>query len=281
MYDWEALWRDNLATITPLSAGRLPDILGRARLIEEARAPGHLAVYETEDCFLLIRHDRQPLMCPVDKRSLFDITLRLVDEEDGCEIPAVEWMVDNLATGESGAWRGDLSLDAQGMVRIAGHSPGRDPLPDMDFGPLSFVTLPAFRAELMRLWREDLSELAPSLAAELRQGPRNTDPEEDGETARLKTVYERYAMMVRHEQAWLARRFSETELRLIAGTIRHADFSDARSCRGLWLAVESWLVDNDHTLPDGIDPDDLLARMKSLSYGQEVALIEALAPVDA
>ncbi len=277
MYDWEALWRDNQATITPLVPGRLPEALARARLIEDNRAPDGLTVYETEDMFLLIRQSRQPLLCVVDKRTLFDITLRLVDEEDDNDAPAVEWMVDNLATGESGSWQGPLSLDSNGDVRIAGRAPGRDPMPEMHFGPISFAQLPAFHSELSRLWQEDLVDLAPSLATELAGSTHRHETPGQGHD-RLQVIAERYEMMVKHEQAVLGRRFSDTELRLLAGILRPITFETASSCRGLWLAVEAWLIDNDTRLPDGVDADLLLERLKALSYSQEVALIEALCP---
>ena len=104
-------------------------------------------------------------------------------------------------------------------------------------------------------------------------------PAEPPLDARIQEMCDRYAEIIRREQALLSRRFSDNELRLVADVLRSTRFETAESCRGLWLAVESRVLHDELDRQYEVDGEALLERLKTLGYTQEVALIEALSPV--
>jgi len=287
MYDWNSLWHEHQGYRTAY-AGEQNDVNRLAteldaRLIRPAQGPSDTAVYDGGDRFLLARLQDGLQLVEIVKHRLFDITPRLVEDDEGADIapPYLEIRAENHATAEAAHWRGAISAGAGGTLFIAGHELGRDEEPDMRFPGLSFDDSPDFRQELTRLWREELPVLqglfASALAAPV---PARTTLHAD-EEARLAEIGDRYAEIVRREQAALSRLFDDKQLHLIAEVLADIHFDSAASCRGLWLAIEARLIDDELDRKWDIDPAVLLERMKTLSYAQEVALIEALTPLPA
>lgn len=280
MYDWNALWEDNTDRIKTLEAPLSgPPDAARAVATTDGETP--LTVYETDEAFLLARQ-APPALLTLPKRELFELTLRFVPENESGE-PEVNILVDNLATGESDAWRSPVRRDDEGRLWVGSRLLGEGVLPPMPFDDLSFTDNASFRDALYRLWQDDLPQLAPLIeshfSGELSRLAEAAPSGADGfEGGRLDQICDRYAEIVRREQAVLSRLFSDDELRLVAEVIRPLTFDSAASCRGLWLAVEARLVDDEIDRALGVDAARLLQRLKDLSYAQEVALIEALSP---
>lgn len=287
MYDWNALWAEmaGAGTGKPLEhsdVNTLADELS-ADLLKPARDVKDVAVYETLDRFILLGHQDGLQMLEVSKHSLFDLTLRVVaeDEGHGLALPYLEAMVDNLATAESGVWRGALSVHPEGVLLVNGQALSPELLPDMVFPEVAYSQTPHFRDELAKRWREELTAELPLIQAVLSGEQEAAAGAVEGSLseARWREIYDRYAEIVRREQAYLSRLFSDDELRLIATVLKGASFESAASCRGVWLAVEAHLIEEELDRTLEVNAESLLARLKGLSYAQEVALIEALAPV--
>lgn len=290
MYDWDALWHEHEGYRTGFEvrhndANQLAEELA-ARLIKPAQHPGDVAVYETADKFILAGHADGLQLLDVLKHGLFDITLRLVTEDEGLEQPAppyVEIHVDNLATEEQAVWRGALSRDAAGQILLEDCALDGQSMPAMVFEQLSFADDARFRAELQRVWQEDLPPLQPLIVACFEQAALagQAEPHHYGDEARVQQICDRYAEIVRREQVALSRQFSDAELQLIAHVLQNVRFEEAASCRGVWLAVEACMIDEELDQHFKLDGEALLGKMKALSYAQEVALIEALSPLPA
>lgn len=288
MYDWDALWHEHEGYRTGFAvhhndANLLADELS-AKLMKPAQHPTDVAVYETPDKFILAGHDDGLQLLEVFKHGLFDITLRFVTEDEGQNValPYVEIHVDNLATEEQAVWRGEAKLDEEGRIWVGKRTLDEDVLPAMPFDELSFTDLASFREELARVWHEDLPQLRPLIEAWFRQGELAAEeeaPAHYGDADRVQQICDRYAEIVRREQAALSRQFSDDELRLIAAVIRSVHFDSAASCRGVWLAVEARIIQDELDQQFEVAADALLAKMKALSYAQEVSLIEALSPL--
>ncbi|WP_028535142.1 hypothetical protein [Paludibacterium yongneupense] len=290
MYDWNALWHEHQGYRTGHSGtrddiNRLADELG-ARLIRPAQAIGDTAVYDREDAFLLARLQDGLQLVEVAKHRLFDITPRLVEDDEGTGLapPYLEIRAENHATAESACWRGAISAGDDGTLLIDGHVLGQDREPAMRFPTLSFNDSADFRHALSHLWREELPVLHGLFASALT--PPATERQQTGalhpgDDARLSEICDRYAEIVRREQATLSRLFDDNELHLIAAVLAELHFDSAASCRGLWLAIEARLIDDELDRKWEIDLASLLDRMKTLTYAQEIALIEALTPLDA
>src|SRR2546428_6022751 len=108
MYDWNALWHELSAAhegqpLDHSDVNALADELS-ADLLKPARDAKDVAVYETLDRFILLGHQDGLQMLEVAKHALFDLTLRVVSEDEGHNIalPYLEAIIDNLATAESG-----------------------------------------------------------------------------------------------------------------------------------------------------------------------------------
>ncbi|AAQ60081.1 hypothetical protein [Chromobacterium violaceum] len=288
MYDWNALWREREAYRTGYNvhhadANELADAL-KAKLIHPASETNPVAVYEDQDRYVLAGHDGGLQLLEVMKHGLFDITLRFVSEDEGqgVALPYVEIHVDNLATEEQAVWRGEARLDDEGRIWVGKRTLDEDVLPAMPFDELSFTDNAQFREELARVWHEDLPQLRPLIEAWFHHGGAIAEADEPahyGDAERVQQMCDRYAEIVRREQSVLSRMFSDDELRLIAGVIAGIHFDSAASCRGVWLAVEARIIEDELDQQHQIDAEALLAKMKGLSYAQEVALIEALSPL--
>jgi hypothetical protein len=287
MYDWNALWHEREAYRTGYDihhndANLLAEPL-KARLIHPAESPDQVAVYEDQNRYILAGHADGLQLLEVFKRGLFDITLRFVGEDEGQDIgaPYVELHVDNLATEEQAVWRGEARLDEAGRVWVGKRTLDENVLPAMPFDELSFTDHADFREALARVWHEDLPQLRPLIEAWFQHGELAAveEPAHYGDQARVMQICDRYAEIVRREQAVLSRLFSDDELRLIAGVIGSVHFDSAASCRGVWLAVEARMIEDELDQQHQLDGEALLAKMKGLSYAQEVALIEALSPL--
>ncbi|MBP4044339.1 hypothetical protein [Chromobacterium violaceum] len=288
MYDWNALWHEREAYRTGYNvhhadANELADAL-KAKLIHPASETNPVAVYEDQDRYVLAGHDGGLQLLEVMKHGLFDITLRFVSEDEGqgVALPYVEIHVDNLATEEQAVWRGEARLDDEGRIWVGKRTLDEDVLPAMPFDELSFTDNAQFREELARVWHEDLPQLRPLIEAWFHHGGAIAEADEPahyGDTERVQQMCDRYAEIVRREQSVLSRMFSDDELRLIAGVIAGIHFDSAASCRGVWLAVEARIIEDELDQQHQIDAEALLAKMKGLSYAQEVALIEALSPL--
>ncbi|AXE31863.1 hypothetical protein DK842_19350 [Chromobacterium phragmitis] len=288
MYDWNALWREREAYRTGYDIQRndtneLADAL-RAKLIHPASTASQVAVYEDDDRYILVGCDNGPQLLEVMKHGLFDITLRFVSEDEGqgVALPYVEIHVDNLATEEQAVWRAETRIDDEGRVWVGKRTLDENVLPAMPFDDLSFTDNAEFREELARVWHEDLPQLRPLIEAWFHHGGEIgavDEPAHYGDAERVQQMCDRYAEIVRREQAQLSRMFSDDELRLIAGVIAGIHFDSAASCRGVWLAVEARIIEDELDRQHQIDAEALLAKMKALGYAQEVALIEALSPL--
>ncbi|KMN49763.1 hypothetical protein VL04_20075 [Chromobacterium violaceum] len=288
MYDWNALWHEREAYRTGYNvhhadANQLADAL-KAKLIHPASETNPVAVYEDQDRYVLAGHDGGLQLLEVMKHGLFDITLRFVSEDEGqgVALPYVEIHVDNLATEEQAVWRGEARLDDEGRIWVGKRTLDEDVLPAMPFDELSFTDNAQFREELARVWHEDLPQLRPLIEAWFHHGGAIAEADEPahyGDAERVQQMCDRYAEIVRREQSVLSRMFSDDELRLIAGVIAGIHFDSAASCRGVWLAVEARIIEDELDQQHQIDAEALLAKMKGLSYAQEVALIEALSPL--
>ncbi|MBP4049603.1 hypothetical protein J9978_08835 [Chromobacterium violaceum] len=288
MYDWNALWHEREAYRTGYNvhhadANELADAL-KAKLIHPASETNPVAVYEDQDRYVLAGHDGGLQLLEVMKHGLFDITLRFVSEDEGqgVALPYVEIHVDNLATEEQAVWRGEARLDDEGRIWVGKRTLDEDVLPAMPFDELSFTDNAQFREELARVWHEDLPQLRPLIEAWFHHGGAIAEADEPahyGDAERVQQMCDRYAEIVRREQSVLSRMFSDDELRLIAGVVAGIHFDSAASCRGVWLAVEARIIEDELDQQHQIDAEALLAKMKGLSYAQEVALIEALSPL--
>jgi hypothetical protein len=281
MYDWTALWDEHAAEQQALAGvhdvNELADTLS-ARLLEPAGADAPLAVYEAAGTYILVGveggHVQQLSLA---KRDLFDLTLRFVTEDEGQELalPYLEILADNLATGESEAWRATVTLDEQGRPWAAKRMLAEQLMPAFEFDTLSFTDAGSFREALRRLWIETVPQLVPHIVGWF-SGEQEDVVAPIHDDARTREMLERYAEIVRHEQAVLGRRFIDAELRLVAEVLQGIRFDSAASCRGLWLAVEARLIDEELDRKWKVDGDALLEKLKGLSYAQEVALIEGL-----
>ncbi|NWK79583.1 hypothetical protein [Aquitalea sp. LB_tupeE] len=288
MYDWDALWHEHEGYRTGFSvhhndANLLADELS-AKLMKPAQHTTDVAVYETPDKFILAGHDDGLQLLEVFKHGMFDITLRLVTEDEGLDEPAlpyVEIHVDNLATEEQSVWRGAVSRDEEGRVWVGNRTLEEQVMPAMPFDELSFTDNAHFRDELHRVWQEDLPQLKPLIDAwfDHTDLASSAEPHHYGDDARVQQICDRYAEIVRREQAVLSRQFSDAELQLIAHVLKNVRFEEAASCRGVWLAVEACMIDEELDQHFRVDGEALLLKMKNLSYSQEVALIEALSPL--
>jgi len=287
MYDWNALWNELAGSGSgqPLEhsdVNALAEELS-ADLLKPARDVKDVAVYEALDRFILLGHQDGLQMLEVSKHSLFDLTLRVVNEDEGhgIALPYLEAMVDNLATAESSVWRGVLSVHPEGVFLVNGQALSPDVLPDMVFPEIAFSQTPHFRDELAKRWHEELSAELPLIEAvlsgDLEAGAATT--ESGLSETRWREIYDRYAEIVRREQSHLSRLFSDDELHLIAAVLKGVSFESAASCRGVWLVVEARMIDDELDRTYQVDGAALLERLKGLSYSQEVALIEALSPV--
>lgn len=290
MYDWDALWHEHEGYRTGFAvhhndANLLADELS-AKLMKPAQHPTDVAVYETPDKFILAGHDDGLQLLEVFKHGLFDITLRLVTEDEGLDEPAlpyVEIHVDNLATEEQSVWRGAVSRDEEGRIWVGNRTLEEQVMPAMPFDELSFTDHAHFRDELHRVWQEDLPQLKPLIDAWFDHTDLSgaAEPHHYGDEARVQQICDRYAEIVRREQAVLSRQFADAELQLIAHVLKNVRFEEAASCRGVWLAVETCMIDEELDQHFKVDGEALLLKMKGLSYSQEVALIEALSPLPA
>lgn len=290
MYDWNALWHEHAGFRTgykleqPDDVNTLAEALS-ATLLKAANDPKDVAVYETPDRFILMGHQDGLQMIEVSKHTLFDLTLRIVtqDEGHGLELPYLEAMVDNLATAESGIWRGVLARHPEGVLLVNGHVLSPDVLPEMVFPEIAHAQTPHFRSELAKRWKEELTAELPAIEAALADEPHAVQQDVTqvlGEE-RWNEIYDRYAEIVRREQAHLSRLFADEELHLIAAAFKGVRFESAASCRGVWLVVEARLIDEELDKTWQVEAAPLLEKLKNLSYAQEVALIEALSPAKA
>jgi|GEM_PF-3198723 len=292
MYDWDALWHEHEGfrsgfDVHHNDANQLADHLA-AKLMKAAQHPSDIAVYETADKFILAGHADGLQLLEVMKHGLFDITLRLVSEDEGLELslPYVEIHVDNLATEEQAVWRGELSRHEDDSIWIDQQPlDGQldQPFPLHAFSQLSFARDAHFQQALQEVWQNDLPQLQALIQAWFQHAERSAEsvPHHYGDEKRVQQICDRYAEIVRREQAALSRMFSDAELQLIAHMLHSVRFEEAASCRGVWLAVEARMIDEELDQHFKLDGEALLVKMKALSYAQEVSLIEALSPLAA
>ncbi|MFC3531193.1 hypothetical protein ACFOLG_03270 [Vogesella facilis] len=284
MYDWNALWHvhDDYRTGYAGPAAdinQLADELG-GKLLKSARDEHDLAVYDTGDAYTLLRHDNGLQMLSLAKRHLFDIGVRLVTTDEGqpLALPYLEVLVDNLATGEEAVWRGEVGCNAAGELETGGETLSADTPPSMQF-QLSFSNEARFHAALQEAWQEAAEHITLDAAAWFNAEALEDAPAEPPLDARIQQMCDRYAEIIRREQAMLSRRFADAELHLVAEVLRGVHFDGAESCRGLWLAVEARILHDELDHKYKVDGEALLDKLRLLGYTQEVALIEALAPV--
>lgn len=283
MYDWNALWHvhQDYRTgygIADADINQLADALG-GKLLKSARDSHDLAVYDTGKHYTLLRHDQGLQLLTLDKQHLFDIAIRLVtaDEGQALALPYLEVLVDNLATEEEGIWRAEVHCNDNGELLANGELLSPDSPPAIQLA-LSFAANPSFTQALQESWQESAEAITLDAAAWFNAEALESQPAEPPLDARIQEMCDRYAEIIRREQALLSRRFSDNELRLVADVLRSTRFETAESCRGLWLAVESRILHEELDQRYEVDGDALLQRLKDLGYTQEVALIEALSP---
>lgn len=289
MYDWDALWHEHEGFRTGYNlqhndSNDLADAL-QASLIKPAKNTDDIAVYETDDNYLLAGHDNGLQLLEVSKHQLFDLTIRLVTEQEASDkpLPYIEIHVDNLALEIQAVWQGSVTLGDDNTPYVEELVIGGDTMPNITFGNQLFEKGEVFSRELKRVWHEEIPQLIPLIQTWFIHGTLPVQGENTayhyGDEQRVQEICDRYAEIVRREQALLSRRFNDQELTLLAGVIASISFETPASCRGLWLAVEAWLIDHD-TIDPAINADALLDKMKALSFSQEIALIEALAPLE-
>ncbi|SCK25308.1 hypothetical protein [Vogesella sp. LIG4] len=284
MYDWNALWhvhdKHRGGYRTPdADINQLADEL-QGKLLKSARDEHDLAVYDTGDDYTLLRHDNGLQMLRVAKHHLFDIGVRLVtaDEGQALALPYLEVLVDNLATGEEAVWRGEVHCNDEGALSVNGETLRLDMPPRMQFD-LPFKDEARFAAALQEAWQDAAEHTTLDAAAWFNAEALEHAPEEAPLDARIQQMCDRYAEIIRREQALLSRRFSDAELHLVAEVLRGVHFESAESCRGLWLAVEARVLHDELDHKYKVDGEALLEKLRALGYTQEVALIEALSPV--
>ncbi len=284
MYDWNALWHlhQDYRTAYGLAdrdINQLADALG-GKLLKSARDSHDLAVYDTGSSYTLLRHDDGLQLVTLEKQQLFDIAIRLVtaDEGQALALPYLEVLVDNLATEEEAIWRAEVQCSEDGELVANGELLSPDTPPAMQLA-VSFAANPQFARALHDSWQESAEAITLDAAAWFNAEALEDQPAEPPLDARIQEMCDRYAEIIRREQALLSRRFSDNELRLVADVLRSTRFETAESCRGLWLAVESRVLHDELDRQYEVDGEALLERLKTLGYTQEVALIEALSPV--
>lgn len=284
MYDWNALWHlhQDYRTAYGLAdrdINQLADALG-GKLLKSARDSHDLAVYDTGSSYTLLRHDDGLQLLTLEKQQLFDIAIRLVtaDEGQALALPYLEVLVDNLATEEEAIWRAEVQCSEDGELVANGELLSPDTPPAMPLA-VSFAANPQFVRALNDCWQESAEAITLDAAAWFNAEALEDQPAEPPLDARIQEMCDRYAEIIRREQALLSRRFSDNELRLLADVLRSTRFETAESCRGLWLAVESRVLHDELDRQYEVDGEALLERLKALGYTQEVALIEALSPV--
>lgn len=284
MYDWNALWHAHAGHRHSFDSSS-PDInllaaeLGES-LRHSARDNHDIAVYESSHHYTLLRHDQGLQLLRLDKHALFDIGIRLVTADEGqpLTLPYLEVLIDNLATGEDASWRAEISCNADGELIANDALLQSDLPPAMVWPTLSFANDPRFAIALQQSWQDAAEGITLDAAAWFNTEALEQMADEPPLDARIQQMCERYAEIIRREQAALSRQFSDDALHLIAEVLRGITFESAESCRGLWLAVESRLLQDELDQKHGVDGDALLRQLQQLSYAQEVALIEALTP---
>lgn len=285
MYDWNALWHQHSAYRTgyvkaDADINQLADALG-ATLIKPAKGEHDLAVYDAGESFTLLRHDNGLQLLQLAKRHLFDIGVRLVtfDEGQALALPYLEVLVDNLATGEADAWRAEVHCNEEGELSVEGEPLLLDTPPAMQFS-LPCASEPRFATAMAEAWQDAAEGITLDAAAWFNADALEQQGDELPLDARIQQMCDRYAEIIRREQALLSRRFDDEELKLIASVLRNVRFETAESCRGLWLVIESRILHDELDQQFGLDGEQLLEKLKQLNYTQEVALIEALSPVE-
>ena len=284
MYDWNALWHAHAGQYSQYGSSsqdvnQLAETLGET-LLRAARQASDIAVYEHADHYTLLRHDQGLQMLRLDKHGMFDIAIRLVSIDEGqlYALPYLEVLIDNLATGEEAAWRGEVACNEDGELLCDGELLQPDVPPVIDWAALSFAKLEAFQSALQQSWQDEAETITLDAAAWFNARALEEMGDEPVLDARVQQMCDRYAEIIRREQAALSRQFSDEALMLIAEVLRGVTFETAESCRGLWLAVENRILQDELDRKYQLDGDALLRQLQQLGYTQEVALIEALSP---
>jgi hypothetical protein len=266
MTDWNALWDTHFSYLTEYTtlcsninnlAQELP-----ATLIKAAEHPAAIAVYQQDENLILIgKRDNLPLQgLTLNRHSLFVVSIRLVPDATGRQQPArgIEVRVRNEATEEQATWQAPLHFDAAERPWLGKQLLEEGVMPEMAFDQLSFTDNARFRDLLYSCWQQRLPELTAEITAHQHAG-------HDSNRQQM-----RYQALIQHEQAWLARRFSQDEWHWLSGVLAKQRLTTPTDCRGLWLRLEAQAG----LAPQTLDIDTLLDKMRSLSYAQELAMIE-------
>jgi hypothetical protein len=266
MYDWNALWHKHEGYRTGYASAQddinemASDL--NAKRIRSAHDRQDIAVYETDDLFVLVGHQNGLQILNLPKHTLHDIDVRFVTKDEGADIslPYLEVRVTNRATRDDAVWRETVRRDEASRTWIGKRLLSEGIMPAMPFDDLSFTDQSLFRDALYQAWQQGLERLSPQINAWV--------PHADLDKQSLA----RYAAILKHEQAVLARQFSAEERAAIAAALSGQSFAEPAACRGVWLKVEARLMESECP----VNADALLEKLQKLTYSQEVALIESL-----
>jgi hypothetical protein len=92
-------------------------------------------------------------------------------------------------------------------------------------------------------------------------------------SGRINTVIDRYSEILRRNRP---KEFSGAEMAFLRERLRGVNLIPASSIKRLWLRIEGGIESRDISTPEGINAEDLISKMKELSFIQEVALLEML-----
>lgn len=267
MYDWNALWHLHQGYRTGYfkpadDLNALASELG-ARLVKAAHGPTDIAVYENDDSYMLLGHAKGLQMLTLARHALFDIAIRHLSRSESAQAcPCIEVRASNLASGESATWLGPLHRDEQGRAWLEQAPLAEGVMPPLPFDELSFTDNARFRDLLYAAWQRALPEL---VAAAEHDEPAAAHPDAD-------IALGRYQAIIRHRQAGLRHQFSQEERELLRQALRDIALDQPTQCRGLWLHVERWWLEQ---APDR-DLTNLIARLRELDPAAEFALLELL-----
>ena len=266
MYDWNALWHQHQGYRTGYDGAdqdinHLAQALG-AKQVKPAHGHEDIAVYDSGDHFILVGQQAGLQILNLAKHALFKIDIQFISQENGAALalPFIEVRVENAATSEQASWRGAIRRDEHDVIYLEKRPLSEGVMPAMPFDSLSFTDQARFRDALYREWPLAIERLLPEIQA-WRPA-----------SARAPLMLARYKEILRHEQAALSRLFSGEERARLNAVLGEYNFNEPAACRGLWLKVEASLMDS----ASEADLAPLLEKMRTLSYAQEVALIESL-----
>lgn len=93
-------------------------------------------------------------------------------------------------------------------------------------------------------------------------------------SSRVNRIGDRYAEIIRRVQ--IEKRLDEAEWNLVRDSLNGTLHEPASQIRGVWQGVEDSITLDGLAEKWGVDGDALLAKLRDLTYVEEVALVEAV-----